>query len=351
MTGSKIFVTGASGFIGQALVVKLLEQGHSVLTVDNPLSAIDSPHQAGVFNVKLDRLGRAEWLPYLLDCDCVVNLAHPHQGTLQEQLRSAIESTQALLQACAEAQVKKFVHISSTSVYGDPPPSRIITEESPCLASLRPQTSIQQALEHLVLQTEAGDTEVVVLQLGRVYGPGKGGETARTLDQMKTAFMAIARYGTGYCNPIYIDDVVTAIIRACEGSNLHGQRFIVSHDQPVLWKELLCGYESILGTKSLIHLPIDYQCDPQDSIPFFREAVSKVLKKRKVMEGTSAIARKIYGKSIYYPSADEFRSLVAQPIFSNQKSRDRLDFQPQISLQTGIERIREWWGQNLPETV
>lgn len=347
----KIFVSGASGFIGQALVAAMLKQGHQILVIDNHQPASDSPNPANLLHLKLNLLDRAEWLPYLLGCDCVVNLAHTHQGTLQEQLRSAIESTQALLQACAAAQVKKFVHISSTSVYGDPPPSRIITEESPCLASLRPQTSIQQALEHLVLQTEAGDTEVVVLQLGRVYGPGKGGETARTLDQMKTAFMAIARYGTGYCNPIYIDDVVTAIIRACEGSNLHGQRFIVSHDQPVLWKELLCGYESILGTKSLIHLPIDYQCDPQDSIPFFREAVSKVLRKRKVMEGTSAIAKKIYGKSIYYPSADEFRSLVAQPIFSNQKSRDRLDFQPQISLQTGIERIREWWGQNLPETV
>jgi nucleoside-diphosphate-sugar epimerase len=344
MTALKTLVLGASGFIGQALVAKLLEQGHPVLAVDDPLSAIDLPHQAGVSHVKLDRLDRSQLLQHLSGCDCVVNLAPLHPGTLQAQFRFAIASTQTLLQACAEAQVKKLIHISSTAVYGDPP-AGVITEESPCLASLKPQTSIQQAVEHQVLQVEVGNTEVVILQLGRVYGPGAGGETARTLSQMKTAFMPIVRQGIGYCNPIYIEDVVAAIIRACEVLDLHKQRFIISQDQPVCWRELLSGYESILAAKSLIHLPIDYLCEPQDSIPFFREALSKVLRKRKVMEGTSAIAQKIYGKSIYYPSADEFRALVAQPIFSNQKSRDRLNFQPQISLQTGIEKIREWWSQ------
>ena len=324
---SKILITGASGFVGRSLITQL--QSDQIVAIDDPLSA----------------------LQHLLGCDYVVNLEQPDQGTFQEQLRVSIDSTQTLLQACVKAQVKRFIHISSTAVYGDPPPSRVITEESPYLASLRFQTSIQQATERLVLQAETGDTEVVVLQLGRVYGAGRGGETDRSLNQMKTALMPIVRQGEGYCNLIYVDDVVTAIIRACEVPNLHQQRFIVSHDSPVSWKALLSGYESILQQKSLIDLPIDYQCQPQDSIPLFRAAISQALKKRKVREGTSAIAKLFYGKTIYYPSADEFRALVAQPIFSNQKSRDRLNFQPQISLQSGIEKIREWWCQNPVETV
>ena len=69
------------------------------------------------------------------------------------------------------------------------------------------------------------------------------------------------------------------------------------------------------------------------------------------MDATIAIAKALYGKSIHYLSPDEFRTLVAQPIFSNQKSRDRLNFQPEISLQTGMERIREWWCQQPAETL
>lgn len=353
MTALKILITDASGFIGQALIVKMLEQGHHIIAACDPLAAIErssSSEQPNLSEVKLDLCNQQELRQHLSGCDCVVHLAHYHQAALWEQFEFATRSTQTLLQACVEAQVKKFIHISSTAVYGDPP-SGVITEESPCLASIRPQTSIKQAAEKIALETEAGDTEVVVLQIGRVYGPGEGGETAQAFSQMKAAFMPLARWGTGYCNPIYIDDVVTAMIRACEIPNLHRQRFIISHEQPISWREFLSGYESILGEKAFIDLPIDYCCKPQDSTPLFRELVSKMLKKRKVMEATSAIAKTVYGKSIHYLSPDEFRTLVAQPIFSNQNARDRLNFQPEISLRTGMERIREWWCQQPVETI
>ena len=354
MTALKILVTDASGFIGQALIVKMLEQGHHIMAVYNPLAAIERSsffsEQSDLSELKLDLCNQQELRQHLSSCDCVVHFAPTHQATLSEQFEFAIRSTQTLLQACIEAQVKKFIHISSTAVYGDPP-SGVITEESPCLASIRPQISIKQAAEKIVLETESSDTEMIVLQMGKVYGPGERGETAQTFSQMKVAFMPLARRGTGYCNPIYIDDVVTAMIRACETPNLHRQRFIISHEQPISWREFLSGYESILGEKTFIDLPIDYCCKSQDSIPLFRELASNILKKRKVMEATIAIAKAVYGKSIHYPSPDEFRTLVAQPIFSNQKSRDHLNFKPEISLQTGMERIREWWCQQSVETL
>lgn len=353
MAGLKICVTGASGFVGHALVMRLLDQGHAVIAVDDASSTIDNPTDfpPHLSQVRLNLLNPTELLPYIAGCDCVVHLVHNDQASLFDQLDFAIRSNETLLRVCAEAQVKKFIHISSTAVYGDPPPSGVITEASPYLASIRPQTSIRQAAEKRVLETEAGDTEVVVLQIGRVYGAGMGGETERSLNQMKTTLMPIVRQGTGYCNLIYIDDVVSAIVRACEVPNLHQQRFIITQDQPVSWSALLSGYESILKEKSLIHLPINYPCNAQDSIPLFTEIVSQVLKKGKIRDGTSAIAKLFYGKSIDYPSADEFRAFVAQPIFSNQKCRDHLNFQPQISLQTGIEKIREWWCQASLETV
>jgi nucleoside-diphosphate-sugar epimerase len=357
MAGLKIFVTGASGFIGQALVIKMLEQGHHVVAAHAPVPAIEQLNafpvtdRTNFVNLQLNLLDCAELLPPMAGCDCVVHLAHNHRDPFQEQLRFALDSSRALLQACGRAQVKTFIYLSSTDVYGDPPPSMAITEESPYLASLRPQASIHQSVERFVLETDTGDTEVVVLQPGQIYGAGEKGETARTLNRMKTALMLLARSGTGYCYPIYIDDAAIAILQACETPHLHRQRFIIGPDRPVTWREFLSGYEAILAEKALMDWSVDYPCAPQDAIPFWRDFISKALQKKKIREGTSAIAKAIWGKSIDYLSPDDFRTFAAQPIFSNQKSRDRLNFQPQISVPDGMEKIREWWHQSRLEAV
>ena len=74
------------------------------------------------------------------------------------------------------------------------------------------------------------------------------------------------------------------------------------------------------------------------------------------MESTSLITKAVWGKSIDYLSPDEFRTLVAQPIFSNQKSRDHLNFQPQIPLSTGLAKIikifsKLWSGYSFLEEL
>jgi nucleoside-diphosphate-sugar epimerase len=355
MTELKFFVTDALGFIGQALIKRLLHQGHFVIAGCDSLSAIAAakllPEQPNLTQLTVNQLGHQEFLTTLSSCDYVVHVPTQLKMTRWEQFDIAVQSTQAFLQACIDAHVKKIIHISSTAVYGEPPPSNIITEESPYLASLFPQTSFQQAIERSVLEMDSGDTEVVVLQLGRVFGPGKGGETATMLRQMKTMLWPLVRHGVGQYNPIYIDDAVSTILCACDRSDLHRQRFIICLDQPICWRDLLMGYESILAEKATIHLPIDYYCQPQDSFSQVSELISTILKKGKVMKWANAIAQKRYGKSIYFPSPDEFRSLAAQPTFSNQKSRDRLTFHPTTSWQDGIEKIREWWHQEPLDTL
>jgi len=353
MAALKIFVIGANGFIGEHLVVKMLEQGHHVLAVshsstqDAPSDVPPNPYPSNLSWLNLDLLNSAEVLTHISGCDCVVHLPHNLQDTWQVQFKFVLDSNQILLNACAEAGVKKFILVGSTSVYGDSPPSTLITEDFPHLASLRPRTSLQQAVEKLVLTADAGNTEVIVLQMSQVYGPGTGGETAQTLNQMKKTMLPLVRGGVGYCNPLYIDDCTTAIIRACTTSSLGRQRFIISHHQPVSWNEFLSSYEVILGEKALTRLPIDYPCTPQDSIPLWQE----LFKKRKVMEGMSAISKALYGKPIAYPSPEEFRSAIAQPIFSNQKSCEVLGFQPQVSLKAGMDQVREWWYTTHHKTV
>jgi nucleoside-diphosphate-sugar epimerase len=346
----KIFVTGAGGFIGQSVVLKLLERGHHVIAVYNPssqkemLNPLARQALVNLSSLKLDILNKQALIPYLSNCECVVHLAYNFQDTAEKQLDFAIRSNQNILQACEELKVRKFIHISSISVYGDPPPSGLITEQSPRLASLKPYTSIKQTAEKIVLETKVSNTEVTVLQPSIVYGPGGG--TAWTLSQMKKSFIPVARKGLGYCNPIHVDDISRAIISACETPNIHKQCFIISNDEPICWREFLSYYESILGHRALINLPIDYICDNETTISLFKQIISRTYKSSILRKGMSGVSKLIYGKSIQSISADEFRAAAAQPHFSNQKARELLNFEPQISLDTGMEGIRQWWNES-----
>lgn len=356
MNTSKILITGADRYIGQVLVERLLEQGHTVIAAYESSSALNRDFslrnrcRLNFFESVIDSLSQTDLQMQVSGCDCVIHFPCNHNSIRSDQLRSISQTTQALLQACVETQVRKFIYISSTAVYGEPSPSAVITEKFPYLASLKLEAVIHQSAERMILGMDTQETETVVLQLGQIYGAGSGGETARMLNQMKTSFLPLIKDGSGYCNPLYVDDCVKAIICAVQIPYLHRQRFIISYHQTVLWKELLSGYESILGERALICLPIYYSCGPYDSIPFSRNVVSSLLKKSKVKAGVSAITKTLYGKPVQFPSVEEFRAMAAQPTFSGQKSLDLLEFQPEISFQAGIARIREWW-QQIPETV
>jgi nucleoside-diphosphate-sugar epimerase len=327
MAPLKILIIDEDKFIGKHLSTKMCELGY----------------QAHI----IDALDKSNILSTIEDWAYVVYVSCRPRAPFQASFNLKVDFEQTLLTACIAAQVKKLVYVSSTYVYGDPPPSRIITEESPYLSSLNPLVSMLQASERLILRANPAALEAVVLQPGTVYGPGEDGESAHVLSQMQTNFVPLMRDGTGYCNPIYIDDVLSAIIKACETPNLHGQKFIISTDQTVSWREFLCFYESILGNKTLIALPIDSSYRSQGSVPFIKSFLFKMLLKRKIADETGRLSKIIWGKSIYYPSIDEFWRLVAQPIFCNQKSRDRLNFSPQISLPVGMEKVRNWWQRRL----
>jgi len=335
----KIFITGASGFIGQVVLTKLLEDNHEVTAIysRNPVQQTKSSAQLESYSnlnmIQLDLLDNKNLTHYLAGHDCVIHLAYNFRGTAQEQFAFATQATQSLLTACAEARIKKLVYSSTISVYGEPPPSGLITEASPRLASLQPYALSKQATEKLFLESADGETEIVILQPSIVYGPGKGSWSYGLLNRMREAFLPIVNHGEGYCNPIYVDDVAQAIIQACETPNLHKECFIITNDKPVKWREFLNYYESILGGKTFIDLPY-YIYNHQTPIPRYRRGFRKAIRR---------LSEVFYSKPINYPAPDEIRFYAAQPIFSNQKARKLLNFQPQTSLEEGMSRVQKWW--------
>jgi nucleoside-diphosphate-sugar epimerase len=334
----KILLTGASGFIGEIVLSKLLERNHEV-TAAYSRTPVTAKTNSQFNSIQLDLLNSESLTEYFMGYDCVIHLAYNFAGTVEEQFTFATHTTESLLRACAEAKVKKIVYSSTISVYGEPPYSGLITEKSPRISSLQPYALSKQAAEKIFLASEIEDTEIVILQPSIVYGPGQGYWTAGIMKRMQESLMPLINQGNGYCNPVYVDDVAQAVVQASETTGIHKECFIINNNEPVKWAEFLGFYEDILRKKTLINLP-HYIYNHPPSIRRHRRVLRKVIRK---LSGFS------HGKPIQYPSPDEIRFFSAQPIFSNQKAHDTLKFQPQISLETGMEKIQEWW-QNLKTT-
>jgi nucleoside-diphosphate-sugar epimerase len=92
----------------------------------------------------------------------------------------------------------------------------------------------------------------VVVQPTLVYGPLSTHWTITPVQHLKTGLVPLVDGGTGYCNAVYIDDVVDAMILAALQPDVLGETFVLSAEQPVTWKRFYSAFEAILGSHATI---------------------------------------------------------------------------------------------------
>ena len=131
----KILVTGAAGFIGMHLTIRLLNQGHEVVGLDN----LNDYYDVNLKKARIEFIGSTNQFSFLkidlAECDqinavflefrpdVVINLAAQAgvRYSLQ-QPRSYIDSNIVgftnILEACRHMEVKHLIYASSSSVYG-----------------------------------------------------------------------------------------------------------------------------------------------------------------------------------------------------------------------------------------
>ena len=116
----KILVTGGAGFLGINLIRYLLEQGQTdIVSLD--LADFDYPEQSRVTVIKGDIRDRGAVARAMAGVKLVVHTAAALPLYKKDEIFSTdIDGTRLLLEAAANERVERFVHISSTAVYGIP---------------------------------------------------------------------------------------------------------------------------------------------------------------------------------------------------------------------------------------
>lgn len=117
----KIFITGASGFLGQVVLRRLIGEEHDVLALSRSKSSDDLISTAGAKPVRGSLAQIESVQPYLRDIDVVIHCAAPVEfwGPWEKYEKGIITATKQLADLSANSGVKRFVHISSESVLQD----------------------------------------------------------------------------------------------------------------------------------------------------------------------------------------------------------------------------------------
>ena len=222
-------VTGAAGFIGSAVCRRLLADGETVRGIDCLTKTYDVEQKMGnisplidhpSFNLLYADLASSDIDPILDGADTVYHLAGQASVSrswgvpFADYTRNNIDATQRLLEACADRSLRKVVHASSSSVYGDaevrPTPETVLPRP------LSPYGVTKLAAEHLchVYHHNRG-VPTAALRLFTVYGPGQRPDMAfHRLVRAALEHQPFMVNGDGFQSRdfTHVNDVVDAIV-------------------------------------------------------------------------------------------------------------------------------------------
>lgn len=255
----KIVITGGTGFIGQAVVSRLLRDGHSVVSVMRRLPP-DPEKPASEEKFCFTPISwDADWTKAIDGADAVINLAgepiaarrwSKSQKTRIEQSR--LEATNRIVEIIGKALNKPAVLISGSAVgyYGDVPEGSITEEHPPADDFLG---TVCQKWERSAGAVEQYGLRVVLLRMGIVLEKD-GGALAKMAAPFR--FLAGGPLGTGrqWISWIHRDDVVRAILFALSNCSISGP-INLSAPYPVTMNEFAAELGNILHRPSWARVP------------------------------------------------------------------------------------------------
>jgi nucleoside-diphosphate-sugar epimerase len=229
----KVFVTGATGFIGGEVARQLRARGDEVVCL------VRSPGKAGKLSelgceLLSGDLGDAEAIRTGIDgCDAVIHAAAMYEIGIPTKQHPAmweanVAGTERVLKAASEADVAKLVYVSTVGAFGNT--RRQVVDESyehpgKEFTSYYEETKLEA---HRVARRMIEDgLPGVIVQPGGVYGPGDTSQVADLLEQFFAGRLPLLPFPElGICLT-HVEDIAGGILLALDKGHV-GETYVLS---------------------------------------------------------------------------------------------------------------------------
>lgn len=317
----RVLITGASGFVGSALCVKMSERGYTVRRAvrraEGHSQSVPLSNETGLV-VPIGDIGPdTDWTVALTRVDCVVHLAarvHVMKEVVHDPLaefrRMNTAGTEHLARCAVKAGVKRLVFMSSIKVNGEATTDTPFAETDP--PRPRDPYGISKWEAEQALARVAADTglEIVILRSPLIYGPEVKGNF---LSLVKAIVRGVPLPLAGIRNRrslLYIGNAVDALVLAATHPSAAGRTFLLSDGQDVSTPDLIQQLAKLLCVRArLVRCP-----------PFLLQLAGGMLGK-----------------------AESVSRLTSSLQVDSSTIRNTLGWRPPWSLEQGLQATAEWY--------
>lgn len=318
-----ILVTGATSLLGRTVVGRLVDRGDEVSVFQRRPSGLD---------VK-EHLGDVADIGAVSDAMAGMHAAVHVAGLVSvtgawERFEATnVQGTRNVIDAARESGVSRFVQISSPSVAhsgtslvgasagpADPDGARGHYARSKALA------------ERYALAADSSAMSVVAVRPHLIWGPGDTQLIGRIVERARQGRLAIIGTGAALIDTTYIENATDAVVAALDRvPELGGRAFVVTNGQPRPIRELINRIVMSAGLEP-----------PKLKVPY------------RVAKAGGSVVERIWERRST-ESEPPMTSFLAEQLgtahwFDQRETRKALQWEPQVSLSEGFERLTAWYA-------
>lgn len=327
----KALVTGGGGFLGGAIVRLLRKRGDLVRSFSR--GTYPELDHLGAEQLQGDLADREALIRAAQGCDVIFHVAAKAGiwGSYADYHRANVTGTENVLAVCRTLGIERLVYTGSPSVVFDGRDVEGSDESLPYPARYEAHYPRTKALaEQLVLSANSSTLATVSLRPHLIWGPGDNHLVPRIIAKGRAG--RLRRIGNRPClvDTVYVDNAAHAHLLAADrlapGAAVAGKAYFITNGEPIpLWEMV----NRILAAAGLP--PVTRSVSP-------RLAYAAGI----LCEGLWTV--------LPLPDEPPMTRFVAHELatahwFNISAARRDLDYAPKISIEEGLERLREWFAR------
>jgi len=327
-------VTGASGFLGGHLAETLIDQGEEVFVLVRSSSSTSHLSHLPVRPIVGDLTDPASLQRAVAPVTRIFHCAacSTDWAPWETFFDANVTGTRNLLTAAATApRLERFVHVSTTDVYGYP--AIPCDESQPMVDAGLPYNQTKRLGELAVWNAhQTGQLPVTIIRPATIYGPRGRDFTSEIAMLLRYHLMATINGGSARGGFAYVNNVADAMIQASVAPSTIGQAYNIADATNASWADYLRLFAAGLGHSGPW---IDLSFETAVAFAKFFEAAHRVLK----LQGRPLLTR------------HAVNLLGIDQEFPIDKAASDFGFAPAVSLEEGIARAVAWVKHSRDETL
>jgi nucleoside-diphosphate-sugar epimerase len=324
-----ILITGGNGFVGRHVISALQDRGDRVRVLALPGEDVGWLRERGVAVYHGDIRAAESLTQPVRGADAVLHLAAMMDvwRPIEDYRAVNVTGTENVCRAALAADVRRLVHMSSSSVYGVAL-GRPADEGFPLAPFPDPYPITKAEGDKLVQRMITEDhLPAVIIRPDQIFGPGDHLHFGKMADRLRSGRGIIVGSGDNAMPFVYVTDVVRGLLLALNHDSAVGEAYNITNDNPLTQEQMLHAIAHDLGASP-----------PRYHIPYRALYAAGYAAERLAMLAPSRARPPITRLGVAFFGTDNRYAIG--------KARRELGYAPQVGLREAVRITATWYRQH-----